>query len=171
MRRVSYYHVLLFLVSYVCAVVYLRPSATVVKKLKDSAMQVAPTMASVLQSTPRNANSAPHASQSRVHTAPKMIPAEVATEAAELPTLPPVVLNVDYASPPNAYSTLDTVTQSDERPEYRLAAVGALRNLAANGDADGRIRETLRMATADGDPRVAAAADVAYREALAWADR
>lgn len=94
------------------------------------------------------------------------VPVSAQTNSEALPALPPVSLNLNYSTPQSAYMELDTITQNDERPENRLAAVIALRSMLSGGDAEGRIKESLRMATTDGDPRVAEVAQEAYKEAL-----
>jgi hypothetical protein len=168
LRRVPYYYVLLFLVAYATSVAYLKPSAKTAPSFHVEVAQIIPAVKEALHSTiPSSAGVSTRNSTAQL-PATHAAPSTARTSAAEeLPPLPPTALTVDTSSLVNSYMSLDTTVQSDERPEYRLEAVNALRTLATNGDADGRIRESLRMAMADGDPRVAAAAATAHREVVA----
>jgi hypothetical protein len=83
--------------------------------------------------------------------------------------LQPVPLNVDSSTEKHAFFELDTIVQSEERPEYRLSAVNQLSSMLSRSDLDGQTRkniiETLRIATTDGDERVAEVATEAYKRA------
>ena len=82
--------------------------------------------------------------------------------------LVPASIDVDYSSGQNTFFQLDSIAQSDERPENRLAAVNALRDMLHRSDLDKStregIKETLRIASTDGDPRVADVAHDAYQQ-------
>lgn len=82
--------------------------------------------------------------------------------------LPSVTLEVDRSNQQNSFFALDKIVQNDERPENRLSAVNELRSMLMQNDLDSRIRknviEALRMATTDGDERVAAVASEAYKQ-------
>ena len=169
MRRSPVIYGLLFVASYLSFVVYMKPVANVSAGLSDGVMKVVPILRKAAglsaQEPVAAGGSGPADHAAVVRKSGKEVSG--ASQTDELPPLQPVTLNIDYSSPQNAFAALDTLVQSDDRPEYRLAAVGALRSLMANSDQGGRIKETLRIAATDGDPRVAAAASEAYKEALA----
>lgn len=84
--------------------------------------------------------------------------------------LVPTTIVVDHSSEQNAFFQLNTIIQNDEQPENRLAAVYSLVNMlnAENLDVHikANIKEALRMAATDGDPRVSSIADTEYKKLL-----
>lgn len=166
-RRAPVIYGLLFIASYLSFVIYMKPGVNFYGGLAGGVKDVVPVLrqAAGLSAQEPAADVTGRAEQTAaVRKSVKDVSG--ASQSDELPPLQPVTLNIDYSSPQNAFAALDTLVQSDERPEYRLAAVGALRALMANSDQGGQIKETLRIAATDGDPRVAAAASEAYKEAL-----
>lgn len=59
------------------------------------------------------------------------------------------------ARSPESIQALSRVVSGDQSAQNRMLAVTALLNMARQGDADGAIKEMLRQASADYDPRVA----------------
>jgi hypothetical protein len=79
----------------------------------------------------------------------------------------PAVLNIDFSSP-RASEELTRTAHFDENAATRIAAVNALRAMAANGDQNGFLREALRTAASDADENVASVARAAYQEVSQW---
>jgi hypothetical protein len=90
-----------------------------------------------------------------------------ALPSAVLPDPVASTLAPDYSSARAYFNSLDQAVRADDAPGNRIAAIQALRQLAANGDPDGSILEALRVATQDGDPAVVGPAQSAYSEAQA----
>lgn len=106
-----------------------------------------------------------------LHRGPEVVSKELKPDSivdTQLP-LQPVPLNVDTSTEQNAFFELNTLVQSEERPEYRLSAVNQLSSMLSRSDLDSQTRkkiiETLRIATTDGDERVAEVAAEAYKRA------
>jgi hypothetical protein len=131
-----------------------------VERITESGMAVQSTVVQSTTSIPANSVS-PASSQSK-HSAKGAITEQDSQALAAAP------LVIDYTSPQATLRSLEAAVVNDEYSENRVLAVARLRQMAADGDKNGQIREALRTAASDLDPAVADSARAAYAEVSEW---